>query len=68
VSLTAEVLKEYEFQIERLELIPGAGGVFEFAVDGELLYSKRETRRHAYAGEIMDLLRAKVGPPAQRPE
>lgn len=68
MSLTAEVLKEYEFQIERLELVPGHGGVFEFEVNGELLYSKRATRRHAYAGEIMDLLQAKVGPPAERPD
>lgn len=68
MSLTAEVLKAYEFQIERLELIPSHGGVFEFSVDGEVLYSKKETRRHAYAGEVMELLRAKVGPPKPPPE
>ena len=68
MSLTAEVLKSYEFQIERLELIPGHGGVFEFSVDGDLLYSKKETRRHAYAGEVIELLRAKVGPPKPPPD
>jgi selenoprotein W-related protein len=68
VSLTAEILKAYEFQIERYDLVPARGGVFEFIVDGHLLYSKTATRRHAYAGEIMDLLRAKVGPPTPPPE
>ena len=68
MSLTAEVLKAYEFQIERLELIPSHGGVFEFSLDGEMLYSKKETRRHAYAGEVMDRLREKAGPPKPPPE
>ena len=68
MSLTADVLKAYEFQIERYELVPSHGGVFEFAVDGELLFSKRAAERHAYAGEILDLLRAKVGPPGPRPD
>lgn len=64
----ADVLKAYEFQIERFELIPSHGGTFEFTVDDDLLYSKKATRRHAYAGEVMDLLQAKVGPPKPPPE
>jgi selenoprotein W-related protein len=68
VSLADELLQAYEFQIERLELVPSAGGVFEVTVDGQLLYSKRATQRHAYAGEVMDRLRETAGPPAEKPE
>jgi selenoprotein W-related protein len=64
VSLTAEVLKAFEFQLERLELIPGRGGVFEVWLDGELIYSKKALGRHAYAGEVLDLLRARLRPAA----
>lgn len=31
----------------RVDLIPGSGGVFEVEVDGERIYSKKETGRHA---------------------
>ena len=36
--------------------MPGKGGVFEFSVNGELLYSKLATGRHAEHGEIRRLL------------
>jgi selenoprotein W-related protein len=68
VSLAGELLKAYEFQLERLELIPGAGGVFEVTVDGHLVFSKRAAQRHAYAGEVMDRVREQVGPPAEKTE
>jgi selenoprotein W-related protein len=68
VSLTDELLQAYEFQIETLELIPGAGGVFEVWIDDDLVYSKKATKRHAYAGEVLQLVRDKVGPPAPPPE
>jgi selenoprotein W-related protein len=68
VSLTDELLKAYEFQIERFELIPSSGGAFEVWIDEDLIYSKKATRRHAYAGEVMQLAQDKVGPPKPRPE
>jgi selenoprotein W-related protein len=68
VSLTDELLKAYEFQIESYELIPSSGGAFEIWVDGDLVYSKKATRRHAYGGEVMQLVQDKVGPPKPPPE
>jgi selenoprotein W-related protein len=44
-----------------VRLIPSSGGVFEVKVDGELLFSKRELRRHAEPGEVVRLIRARVG-------
>jgi selenoprotein W-related protein len=58
VSLTAELLEAFESQIEVLELVPSHGGRFEISVNGELIYSKLATGRHAEAGEIRKLLQS----------
>ena len=60
MSLTAELLDEFEANIESIELIPSEGGRFEVTVNGDLLYSKLATHRHAEAGEIGKLIRAKL--------
>jgi len=39
-----------------MTLVPSDGGRFEVSVDGELVYSKLETQRHAEPGEIPDLM------------
>jgi selenoprotein W-related protein len=60
--LTDEILSDRE--IERFVgswlLIPSKGGIFEFTVNGELLYSKKATGRHAEAGEIKALVEKKL--------
>jgi selenoprotein W-related protein len=61
VSLTAELLEELGHEIESFNLIPSSGGRFEVTVDGELIYSKLATGRHAEPGEIRRLLEAKTG-------
>jgi len=60
--LTEEILgeRELEFQIASWTLIPGKGGVFEFSVNGELLYSKKALGRHAEPGEVRQLLVDKI--------
>jgi selenoprotein W-related protein len=55
--LAAELLKEYEPEIESFTLIPSEGGRFEFVVNDHLLYSKLLTHRHAEPGEIAGLLK-----------
>ena len=56
VSLAEQVLKEYEHVIETMTLVPSDGGRFEVSVNGELVYSKLQTKRHAEAGEILNLI------------
>jgi selenoprotein W-related protein len=63
VSLADELLKAYEFVLASLELVPSQGGVFEVTVNGELLFSKKALGRHAYAHEVFDLVRARLGDP-----
>jgi selenoprotein W-related protein len=61
VSLTEELLKHYEHLIEELRLVPSDGGKFEVTVNGQLLYSKLSTHRHADPGEVLGLVRKMVG-------
>lgn len=56
MSLAEELLKDYEHVIESVVLIPSDGGKFEVSVNGTLLYSKLQTKRHAEAGEILSLI------------
>ena len=60
MSLAAELLKAYEQDIETISLFPSDGGRFEVSVNGKLIYSKLETRRHAEPGEVMGNLRKQL--------
>ena len=41
VWTAAEILTEYQHDVESFELEMGSGGDFEFTLDGELIYSKQ---------------------------
>lgn len=43
-----------------MELTPGAGGVFEVSVDGELIFSKKQQGRHPEWDEIRAALEARA--------
>jgi selenoprotein W-related protein len=62
VRTVAELLHDYQHVISELTVVTGAGGAFEVEVDGELIYSKHRTRRHAEPGEILALFRERIGP------
>jgi selenoprotein W-related protein len=51
-----ELLKNFEHVIESVALIPSDGGRFEVSVNGQLIFSKLETHRHAEAGEVVQLI------------
>jgi selenoprotein W-related protein len=56
--LVAELLNQFEPEIESVTLVPSDGGRFEFSVNDKLLFSKHELHRHAEPGEITGLVRA----------
>jgi selenoprotein W-related protein len=58
--LAVDLLKEFEFQIESLTLVPSDGGRFEVSVNGDLIYSKLRTGRHAEPGEVLKLVANKA--------
>lgn len=53
----AELIKEFETEIETFTLVPSDAGRFELTVNGKLLYSKLQSGRHAEPGEIAGLIR-----------
>ena len=56
-----ELLGSYQHQIDSFTLTPGPKGVFDVTVNGELIFSKYVTRRHAERGEVLDIFRGIVG-------
>lgn len=65
--MAVDLLKEFEPEIEALTLVPSDGGRFEVSVNGTLLYSKLQTRRHAEPGEVTELVRRYLQEHADRP-
>jgi selenoprotein W-related protein len=62
VSATKDLLFHYQHVIEELRLVPGDKGVFDVAVDDDLIYSKHATGRHAKPGEVLELFRTRLEP------
>ena len=61
MSLAEELLKNYEHVVETITLLPSDGGKFEVSVNGQLLFSKLDTHRHAGPGEVLGLVGKLVG-------
>lgn len=56
----AEQLFEEFGQAFPIMLIPASGGVFEVEVDGERIFSKKETGRHAEYEEVAEAIRQRL--------
>ncbi len=59
MSAASDILSNYQHVIDSLTLTTGSKGVFDVTVDGDLLYSKHETGRHAEPGEVLELFTEK---------
>ena len=62
MSVAEDLLGAYQHKIECLTLTPGPKGIFDVAVNGEVIYSKHAAGRHANPGEVLKTFRATVGP------
>jgi selenoprotein W-related protein len=60
--LTVELLKNFEAELASVRLVPSDSGRFEVSVEGELVYSKIRTGRHAEPGEIEKLVARRIKP------
>ncbi len=56
MGLANDLLKQFEHMIEGITLIPSDGGRFEVTVNGQLIYSKLEAKRHVQPGEVVGLI------------
>ena len=57
MSAASDLLSTYQHVIGSLTLVTGSKGVFDVEVDGDMLYSKHATGRHAGPGEVLELFR-----------
>lgn len=56
-----DILSNYQHVIDDFTLVTGSKGVFDFRVDGDLVFSKKELGRHAEPGEVLSLFQDIVG-------
>jgi selenoprotein W-related protein len=66
VGLTDELLSGWAPIIEDIDLVPSSGGRFEVTLDGDLIFSKASLKRHAEPGEIVGIVRQRIGPEIER--
>ena len=61
MSAITDLLTNYQHVIGETTVIGGAKGIFDVIVDGDMLYSKFDTGRHAEPGEVLELFTQKHG-------
>ena len=61
MSAASDLLTNYQHVITGLRLVTGDKGVFDVAVDGDLIYSKAQTGRHAEPGEVLEMFTDLMG-------
>ncbi len=54
------MLEEWENAISALEVVTGAGGVFDVHVDGELVFEKRMIGRYPEPADVLPLVRERL--------
>ncbi len=62
MRVAEDLLGAYQHKIDGLTLTPGPRGIFDVAVNGEIIYSKHAAGRHAEPGEVLAALTEMVGP------
>tara|TARA_B100000959_G_C14781435_1_gene541702 strand:- start:509 stop:718 length:210 start_codon:yes stop_codon:yes gene_type:complete len=62
VSAANDLLSNYQHVIKDLSLLTGDKGIFDVEVNGNKIYSKHETGRHAEPGEVLEIFTGHVGP------
>jgi selenoprotein W-related protein len=54
------VLEEWEDEVGAVEVVPGANGIFDVHVDGELVFTKSMLGRYPDPGDVLPLLRERI--------
>jgi selenoprotein W-related protein len=58
----ASLLEEWEEdEIGTIEVVTGANGIFDVHVDGELVFEKKMIGRYPDPGDVLPLVREKLG-------
>lgn len=54
--MTSKLLTTFKQQIQDLKLVPAGGGCFELTVNGELIYSKLQTKQFPDEQKMIELV------------
>jgi selenoprotein W-related protein len=60
--IAQELLVTFEYDIARVSLVPGTGGVFEVRLNGEVLFSRKAQGRFPESKELKQLIRDIIEP------
>lgn len=55
------ILEEWEGVVAAMEVVPGANGIFDVHVDGELVFTKSMLGRYPDPDDVVPLLHARLG-------
>ncbi len=61
MRVAEDLLGGYQHKIDGLTLTPGPKGIFDVAVNGEIIFSKHAAGRHAGPAEVLETFTALVG-------
>jgi selenoprotein W-related protein len=56
----ASILEEWEDAVGVVEVVPGANGIFDVHVNGELVFTKAMLGRYPQPDEVVPLLRERL--------
>ncbi len=59
-GLVARLLEEHEEDLSAVEVVPGANGIFDVHVDGDLVFTKSMLGRYPDPDDVIPLVRAKL--------
>ena len=66
MSAANDLLTYYQHVIDDLTLVMGSKGIYDIEVDGDMLFSKQKTGRHANTGEVLQLFESRYGAGIER--
>jgi len=56
----ARILEEWEEQVDSVEIVPGANGIFDVHLNGELVFTKSMLGRYPQPDEVVPLIRERL--------
>ena len=60
--LAQELLTTFEDDLSEVAIKPGSGGIFEVALDGDVIATNRDTKRMPETGDVKRAVRDRVAP------
>ena len=60
--MAQELLTTFDSELGEVALVPGTGGVFDVSLDGELIFSRKQSERFPESKELKQLIRDRIAP------